>query len=475
MNYITAISSQTTMSTDSRTGVMGPMAISVQCLARMIGSCVCLVLCFSGLDPSSCFAQGEIQYETASEVPDASDSLDFDENSVEQKICPPATFIDSTFFQLAPEYSREMMNFQNRQSNKEVLLLEHAVRSNGRPNFTFGAQFRASALYAKTNRADKFSYLGRFPTDFEGQFASDFRLLQANQSNTVSFGPAVHAYFETLFSDVFSFGDFKQGSYQVRQAYVVFGDFSRRPWYAFIGKKNVGFGDMGTLSPFSQAMPWHYFAPLAEGGGVGYDDGFINATFTALNGSRGIRVSDSSAKGDLNNFAANILFRLPLAATDGELRLGAGYLYGTIYNAAVAEHLDSTLIGDDNAAWDVNANLRIRRFHLAAEYVQTVDPWPATNHEVIAYRTEAAYDTCYRSMPARWSLSWSEGIQGDPGTQFKFNRQIVVGYQIQPHPNAMISFEYVRSSGFAPLIQIQRVSDIDVIQDSMVVGVTLTL
>jgi len=84
-----------------------------------------------------------------------------------------------------------------------------------------------------------------------------------------------------------------QGSFQMRQAYVTFGDLSQSPLYAWIGKKTVNFGDMGTLSPFSQSMVWHYFAPLAEGAGVGYSQNGLTVNLTALNGSRGIRVVDS--------------------------------------------------------------------------------------------------------------------------------------------------------------------------------------
>eukprot|EP01048_Picozoa_sp_COSAG05_P017623 COSAG05_NODE_2437_length_3066_cov_1.564543_1_plen_452_part_10 len=353
--------------------------------------------------------------------------------------------IDGNFIQLAPDYSRAMLDFQNRQSNKEILLLEHSLNSSGQTNMTLGAQLRASAIYGKTNDAGKFPYLGRFPTDFEGNYASDFRMMQANLATSVSFGPRVHGYVETLFSDVFSFDNPKQGSYQVRQAYVVFGDFSRSSWYGYLGKKNVGFGDMGTLSPFSQSIPWHYFGALGEGGGIGFDNGIVSATFAGLSGGRGVRVVDSKASGDVNNFAANLLLRMPFARRDGELKLGGGYLYGTIYDADVPEHLDPTLFGDPNGAWDVNARMRINRLHLGVEYVRTVSAWPVTDHDVIAYSAEAALDSYFISMPARWSLSWSEGIQGPPGTEFEFNRQLVLGYRVEPSRNSLISLEYVRS------------------------------
>ena len=207
---------------------------------------------------------------------------------------------------------------------------------------------------------------------------------------------------------------------------------------------------------------------------MGYNDQRVNATLTALNGSRGIRVVDSQEKGKLNNFAANLLYKIPVGCR-GCLQLGAGYLHGTIYNAAVAEHIDPNLFGPDNGAWDVNAALRLGRLRLAGEYVQTIDPWPATNHEVIAYRTEAAWDTQFWCRPSRASVSWSEGIQGPPGSQFEFNRQLVLGYSVQAFPNASFSVEYVRSTGFAPLINIQTVSNRDVVQNSVVFGAVLTL
>ena len=151
------------------------------------------------------------------------------------------------------------------------------------------------------------------------------------------------------------------------------------------------------------------------------------------------------------------------------------YIYGTIYDASVPEHNDPTLFGDPNGAWDVNARLRINRMHLGFEYVRTVNDWPATNHEVIAYNAEAALDSYFISMPARWSVSWSEGIQGPPGSDFEFNRQLVIGYRVEPSQNARISLEYVRSTGFAPLVGLLSLSDPEVVQNSVVLGLTFTL
>jgi len=366
-----------------------------------------------------------------------------------------------------------MLDFQNRQSNKELALLHnHATWGNERLVALVGGQMRLSAFAAATNRADKFPYLGRFPTDFVGDSATDARILQANAAMAVHASSWINLYGELLYSDVFSFPDFKQGSLQMRQAYAVFGDLEQSPWHAFIGKKNLSFGDMGTLSPFTQAVPWHYFGALGEGIGVGYSSEVVDLTLMGVNGGRGIRVADSESKGKLNNLAANAL--VTFAVDDQRLvRFGGGFLLGTIYDGTFPEHLDPNQFGEYNSAWDVNALLRWNRWTVAGEFVTTVNDWPSTGHAVTAYRTEAGYDVQLGRVPGRVSVSWSEGIQGDRGTEFEFNRQLVIGLGATLNRHALFSLEYIRSSGFAPLIDIATVSDRDVVQDTALVGMTL--
>lgn len=386
-----------------------------------------------------------------------------------QPVIPPSSIV------LNSSLSAEMLDFQNRQSDKELFLLRRTSTGHETyPQLTLGAQFRASGVFGKTNSSDRFPYLGRFPTDFSGNTVTDARLLQANQALIASINPWLHGYVETLFSDVFSFNAPKQGSFQVRQAFVLFGDQSRSPWYAFLGKKNVSFGDFSTLSPFTQAVPWHYFAPLAEGVGGGFSANGFDLSVMALNGSRGIRVADSSEKGHLNNFAVNARQTIALGS-ESELTIGAGYLYGTIYDGLTAEHTDPTVTGPRNGVWDAFAGLKLGLFQVRAELVQTENDWPVTGREVTAYAVETAFDLPTGTRPVRLSGSWSEGIQGDSGTSFEFNRQLVVGLQVQPTNGLLCSLEYVRSSGFAPLIGITTASDRNVVQNSVVIGITLVL
>ena len=369
--------------------------------------------------------------------------------------------------------SAPMLDLLNRQSDKELLLLDHAP-GNPSTQFILGAQFRATTLVGRTNTADAFPYLGRFPTAFTGKTASDARILQANQSISAHLNPWVHGYFETLFSDVFTFPSFNQGSFQVRQAYVVLGDLNKSPVYGFLGKKNAAFGDFGTLSPFTQSMPWHYFAPLAEGIGLGYTKDGVNISVMGLNGGRGIRVADSAEIGRINNFALNSQYVAQLG-NDATASIGFGYLHGTIYDVAVPEHIDPTAFGPRNGAWDVNARLQLGALSLLGEYVQTIKNWPATNDEVVAYQIEGAFDFELASKPARASISWSEGLQGPSGSEFEFNQQLVTGLRVTASENVTLTAEWVRSSGFAPLINIVNVSNRDVVQNSLVLGLVLAI
>lgn len=425
--------------------------------------------------------QDDMGVATASFEMDVTDhEMDFGDSTQIGHFIEPASYCQTTTEPTSPGWLRlntplsyQLLDFQNRQTDKELLILHDRARCpNCSTRVTVGAQARLSFLAASTNATDKFPYLGRFPTDFSGDSATDVRMLQANMHLTAAVTSWATVYGELLFSDVFTFASFDQGSLQARQAYAVFGDLRQSPFYAYVGKKNIGFGDLQTLSPFTQSVVWHYFAVLAEGAGVGYHDDAWDVTVSAINGGRGIRVVDSVAPGKLNNFAANIALTLG-DCPDQRLRVGGGVLYGTIYDGFTAEHVDTDQFGTFyNTAWDVNVRLDLGRWTFGGEFISTIKPWPVTDTRVSAFRAETAYHL-NSIKPSRLSASWSEGTQGPPGSEFEFNNQLVLGYGVHLHPNAFGSVEYVRSSGFAPLINITTVSDRSVVQDSMVLGMNL--
>jgi len=112
---------------------------------------------------------------------------------------------------------------------------------------------------------------------------------------------------------------------------------------------------------------------------------------------------------------------------------------------------------------------------VSGEFASTLNPWPVTEQRVNAWRLETAANLWAWGMPAKASVGWSEGNQGPVGSQFEFNRQLVLGFGLYPNINTQISMEYVLSSGFAPLMNIKVVSDRDVQQHSLVMGLVLVL
>lgn len=377
------------------------------------------------------------------------------------------------FLRVNTPLSSYLLDFQNRQTDKEIAILQDAQGKWAGPSLTLGGQLRGSLLYGRTNVEDRFPFPGRVPTDFIGNTATD-ALLQANTSTVFHAAPWAHGYLETSFSDVFSFAASDQDSFRVREAYAVLGNQDITPLYAFIGRKTVPFGNFGTLSPFTQSVPFQYFAALAEGVGVGYANKGLSAQVMGINGGRGVRVVDSEEIGHINNFAANIRYDWEVTP-DFAVGIGGGYLHGTLYDTAVPQITDPTSLGERNGAWDVNGSVRLGSLSLNGELAQTENPWPATNRRVTAWQAEAAYDFLYGDTPCVFSGSFSEGNQGASGTEFEFNRQIVVGLKVQPSPNAFFTVEYVRSTGFAPFIDIATESDRDAIQDSLVLGVVLAI
>ena len=109
--------------------------------------------------------------------------------------------------------------------------------------------------------------------------------------------------------------------------------------------------------------------------------------------------------------------------------------------------------------------------------METLNEWPVTQDQVSAWKAEGAYDVSALGRPLRLSTSYSIGRQGQGGTEFERNAQWVFGAGWQLNPNALVSLEFVRSVGFAPLIALTRpgVSDRDARQSSLVLGVSLVL
>jgi hypothetical protein len=394
-----------------------------------------------------------------------------------------------SYVQFLPEYSYNMLSMTKKVSTKELYLLE--MRKKGVDGVSYinnnsaviGGVLRSELLGAHSNTSGKFGYLARSPTDFTGNWASDTRIRRGMLSWTGALTDSVTTFMQILFTDTVAFATHKQGSLQMRRAYALFGNLDKSGVYGFIGKKDVAFGDMSTLSPFTPSAVWHYFGGLAEGLGAGYKADNFNIVLTGLCGGRGMRVVDSHQKGKINNGAINLSFNAGLSKVDVEL--GAGALLGTIYNQDVAEHTDEDLFGPMNPAVDGFINLTMGNFKASGEYAQTLKKWEVVDHKVIAFKAEVAMTIESDARDYNLSLSYSEGIQGDTSSggaccpvtgccstgadPFAFNKQVVLGFEsLLTNKSCSFGVEYILSKGFAPLIDVATNSDKDAVQNTIV-------
>ncbi len=377
---------------------------------------------------------------------------------------------------VAPGYSVDMLSRLHYRPVKQLVLLQYA-RCMPCQQVLLSAQLRASACYGHTNKKDKFGYMGRFPINFRGHEASEADINDFTLSLTYSPLRWVHGYWEFLHSDYVAFShDPRQGYNHTQKVYAVVGDFDRSPFYFTIGRRDVAFGAMYTVNPFTPSVTWHYFGPLAEGASVGYYDGPLHIEAMAINGGRGIRVADTNETGRIDNWSLNASYGFCIGGWS--IRAGAGYLYSTIYDGAVAEHEGPISKGPRNGIWDVNLEIVHDQWRSYCEYCTTEHRWRATRHRVHTFSWGTSY--CMRDP---WcnvvvlSAEYGEGIQGPECSEYFWNSQVTLGLNYIFKYNAQFSFEYVRCHGFAPLLNITKpgVSNRDALENVFLLGLTLNI
>lgn len=385
----------------------------------------------------------------------------------------------SEFVTTAPCFSVPMLSRLHYRPIKPLVLLRYRQWDPCAPNIILGAQLRPAVFYGHTNHRDKFPYMGRFPGDFRGYDASFADVNDFTFSFTYSMMGWVHAHWEFLNSDQITFfGDPRQGPNQTQKIYALLGNLNCAPVYATIGKKDVAFGQMYTVNPYTPSLTWHYFGALAEGASVGYYKNGIYAEATILDGGRGIRVSDTNETGRLDNWALNASYEL-CCGKCYSLKFGAGYLYSTIYDGPFGEHEGPTSIGPRNDIYDLNFRIQYPRGWAYIEYASTMHRWLTTNHVVDTLSFGACY--CFHDQwlhrPLVFSVDYGQGIQGPPSSEFHKNFQFIVGLDYRLRDNIRFSLEYIRAGGFVPLLDITDpdVSEQSTRENCIQLGLTLVI
>lgn len=407
------------------------------------------------------------------------------EHSMKDK--PESVLPDHWYVTANTAYADVILDYDENITSKAIdqLIFRQSGRIKNKKVYVSGL-FKASYMGEWTNTENAFPILTRFPDHASGTSSHSFFLDNAAIAFT-----ATPTDYLTLFAQIeYHENHFEsQDALQLRKAYVTIGDLNRSPLYLTFGRKTINFGDFDQYNPFTQNINNHFFKADSDGliAEVGFVNKFMHLTATAISGGRHLRTADTAEKDEINNFAVNGDIFIPIREGT-TLKLGAGYLHGTIYNHTLPHHpgpeLDCPVMPGQqgvpkcrgrNAAWDIRAELTSPMFDIMAEYTATVDPWPATNQKLDSFLVQGRYKTELYDHKTHFTVSYSHSdigpfTTGGPGSPiFDSLEQIIAGMEVFINPNFSVGIEYSHNTGFAPLINITDVAK-DAEADQLVIG-----
>ncbi|NVK14946.1 MAG: hypothetical protein HWE35_12300 [Rhodobacteraceae bacterium] len=372
-------------------------------------------------------------------------------------------------------YSERMFDRQEDVANKIATALR--ARQSGVLDpyrLYIGGRILGTVIHEETNTPGKFPILSRLPPTHTSGFSDTYDVINDISLNATLTLPMVTAFVQGEYTEIEYPG---QDETQLRKYWIAVGDLSRSPFYLAAGRKTVNFGNFATYAPFTHSHSNHYFwsqveDPLVE---LGYVTTRTELAFSLIRNHRGLRVISSPGNdGGWDNFAFNAAHCFD-AGQDMRLRLGAGYLRGTIYDSVIAHHPPSQGIDRGwNGAWNLNATLSGRDFDVMAEFTRTEDIWPATGHRVSALTLQGRYRSQLFGKPATWSLAASRGVQGAQGTEWERMDQVIFGLEVEVAEHVKLGVEYLYNDRFVPLILPTITADSGVRSDTIIVGAKLT-
>ena len=285
-------------------------------------------------------------------------------------------------------HSRDMLDWQENTTGKTMTLLANRANGTLKDNSLYlGAGFQGGFKYQKTDVDGQFPILSRFPffSDRTDDEAGVFAIDHAALSFTSTFGDWTTVYLQPEFSETEFPGD--QEEFQLRKAFVVFGNLEKSPFYAAFGRKTIDFGNFDSYNAFTHNEGAHYFwavsdQPVAE---VGlYSNGF-KLTASAFSAGRQLRVGLAGEENNIGNYAFNAEKEF-LLGNGGAFTVGGGYLHDTIYRDNWTAHTfqgrengtpPANFIEYRNSAVNAFAEYNSEFFDAMVEYTTTLRPWAA--------------------------------------------------------------------------------------------------
>lgn len=287
-------------------------------------------------------------------------------------------------------HTRDMLDWQENTTGKTMTLLANRANGTLLPNSVYlGAGFQGGLKWQTTEVPGQFPLLSRFPffSDRTDRQAGVFAIDNAALSFTSTFGDWTTVYLQPEYSETEYGAD--QDEFQLRKAFVVFGNLEKTPFYAAFGRKTIDFGNFDSYNAFTHNEGAHYFhavsdQPVLEAGF--YSNGF-KATASAFSAGRQLRVALAGEENNLGNYAFNAEKEFRFGRNNRQaFTIGGGYLHDTIYRDNWTAHTfqgrtngtpPANFIEYRNSAVNGFAEYNSPFFDAMVEYTTTLKPWGA--------------------------------------------------------------------------------------------------
>jgi len=239
-------------------------------------------------------------------------------------------------------HTDRMLDWQENTTGKSVTLLVNKANGTLAPNsLTIGAGIKGAFMWQKTSDAGQFPILSRFP-DFSARTDTEagvFAINNAALAFTGTFGDWTSFYLQPEYSET----DFSttQDEFQLRKAFVVFGNLEKTPFYAAFGRKTIDFGNFDGYNAFTHTEGQHYFwaqsdQPVLELGYYNINNG-LKITASAFSGGRQLRTAYAGEENNIGNYAASIEKEFRFGGNKA-FTVGTSYLHDTIYRNNFTAH-----------------------------------------------------------------------------------------------------------------------------------------
>ncbi len=415
--------------------------------------------------------------------------------------------------------SRDMLDWQENTTGRTLTLLVNRANGVLQPNSLYlGGAVQGAFMYQKTEVDGQFPLLSRFPffsnrTDDE---AGVFAINHAALTFTSTFGDWTTLFLQPEYSET----EYprEQDEFQLRKAFVVFGNLQRSPFYAAFGRKTIDFGNFDSYNAFTNNEGHHYFWAVSDQpvGEIGYYNQGWKFAASAFSGGRQLRVALADEENNIANYAvsAEKEFLLPRG---GAFTVGGGYLHDTIYRDNWTAHTffgrstgrpPTNFIRYRNSLVNGFAEYNSPVFDAMVEYTTTTEPWAAAIPQTVdgvpfpqflvdpaestTDRDNIAFDENLsvlvaqlrikpivngRRMSIAASGSWGN-LSDDTGnvsrrgqrTTFADNEQHALSVEYPLGDFLDIGAEYVYNRGFIPFVAPQQVSNDETVAHAINLG-----